>query len=293
VEIIKRVGDISQASGISAWGRAPTVMAHTRQATHGAVIPENCHPFTVGKITLAHNGVISNHGELNMKHGRTCAVDSEHLAIHLHEGRNFSDIAGYGSITWLVEDALSTVQICRMRSGSMSVVGVTIGSGPNAPQVGTVWSSDRSHLKRACHAAGLTFFEYEDLKEGMVYEIRGGKLWESEARLNLATPVYIDRRVYDLTCGIKTEPSFDSIIQKSLDLNVPVTKDSGARKLAVEIANEDRPASWAQRRHDLAMELGLTPVSATMWADDDGEMIHNDDLDEMMESEISDTGSLN
>lgn len=42
-------------------------IAHTRWATHGAVVDINAHPHTVGKVTLVHNGIIENAAELREK----------------------------------------------------------------------------------------------------------------------------------------------------------------------------------------------------------------------------------
>jgi hypothetical protein len=52
---------------------------HTRQATHGAKTLENTHPFAVGNIILAHNGVVSVEGYGEKEH----AVDSGRIALSI------------------------------------------------------------------------------------------------------------------------------------------------------------------------------------------------------------------
>lgn len=277
--IIKHIGSIAQAKGVSAWGREQIVMAHTRQATHGAVTTANQHPFTVKHVTLAHNGVIANHSELNQKHKRSCIVDSEHLAIHMAEGADFKDIEGYGSITWTDAGEPDTVKLCRMRNGSLAICGVKLGGGERAPQVGVVWSSDERHLEAALKAAGLDFFHYEEPREGVVYEVKGGKLWVTDAKVTISSPSFVDRRTVLLSQGIKTdrEWSWSAAVVRSMEA------DPTIESRIAEVVNDERPASWAQRRAELAKDLGLIQTSATKWVDDQNNMIDAEELDELME----------
>lgn len=187
--IRKAVGDICLVSDFGSYGRLPLVMGHTRQPTQGKITEKNAHPFTVGKITLAHNGTISNSTELDKKHNRDCAVDSMHLAHHLNEGKDFKDIQGYGAITWSHADNPERVYLCRLRSGSLHVGGIKNGFGET---VGIVWSSDDRHLRSAVGAARMDGFFFEALKEGQIYYTEQGKYFSSDEnnKLELSEPHY-------------------------------------------------------------------------------------------------------
>jgi hypothetical protein len=167
-EIMKRVGSMADEKGIGALGLADVCMGHTRFATNGAVTVDNCHPFTVGDVTLAHNGMIYNHREVAAKYGRTCDVDSLHLAHHLAEGRPFNDLEGYGAVMYVRAQAPGEVHLSRMQSGQLSVYGL----GSRGKCWGVVWSSDQYHLQAALKAARVDCFPYETLRQGRVYVAR-------------------------------------------------------------------------------------------------------------------------
>ena len=72
------------------------IFGHTRFSTHGEITKNNSHPYRIGNIVGAHNGVISNFEVLKEKYNLNYDVDSQIIFYYLANGLPLSDL--YGSI---------------------------------------------------------------------------------------------------------------------------------------------------------------------------------------------------
>ena len=237
---------------IGSFAERPAVMLHTRWATTGKVTLPNCHPLKHGPITLAHNGVIANHLLLAKRYGRTCDVDSQHIAIHLAEGLPLDELEGYGAIEWMDERLEpGTVRLCRFEEGDLSVRRVLTAKGQLV-----VWSSDRRHLRDALRAAGFDKLESEEvvLKDNAVYDVYRGEIYKTKTKLCITPRITSCWDDYWLSDGLDRS-------WKPLTGNQ--TKD----------------------REDVARSLGLTQVDVDVWVDESGVPIEVSELDSLIEME--------
>ena len=157
---------------------------HTRHGTHGNNSVPNAHPFTFGTITLAHNGIIFNHDELNLKYNRDCQVDSMHIGLNISQNLGLDDLRGYGSIEWFDNNMSDTIRLCRLEGGELAIAAIMSAD----KTVGVVWSSSKAHLKDALDFAGVKFQEF-NIETGKVYNVQDGNLFESDQKLALATRI--------------------------------------------------------------------------------------------------------
>lgn len=140
----------------------PWLIGHTRKATTGEVTKSNSHPFVIGDVTGAHNGMVTNHHILNSIYGRSCEVDSMHIFHHIDDGvDSFSDIEGYGAITFSCYHTPEEVYLGTFNNGELAVADV--------PDFGLVWSSSLAHLKAGLKTAGLKRARHLPLKDGRAY----------------------------------------------------------------------------------------------------------------------------
>lgn len=98
-----------------------SVVVHNRKATMGAVSDRSAHPFTVGSITLVHNGTLWQHR--NLGGGNSLKVDSEAIAYALDKHdpvEVLEDLDGAYTLVWH-DSRTDTLSIARNKERPLSV----------------------------------------------------------------------------------------------------------------------------------------------------------------------------
>lgn len=159
-----------------------TLFAHTRWSSCGETNLKNAHPFKIGNIVGAHNGMIHNHEELCKKYRRKFEVDSMHIFAHLNEGRSFEELIGYGAIEWIYRDEPNEIYLSKLVDGELAIYGV--GDDEDNTD-GVIWSSSFKHLQKAMSAAGIdNVFRYE-VRRGNVFMVKNGALKQDDMKVKI------------------------------------------------------------------------------------------------------------
>jgi glucosamine 6-phosphate synthetase-like amidotransferase/phosphosugar isomerase protein len=90
-------------------------IGHVRLATHGVIKTRNAHPFTVGDVVGAHNGIIHNYNKVAKSLGKSVEVDSQVIFASLNRNKMknaFEDIDGDFAITW-IKDSNRKIHLAR------------------------------------------------------------------------------------------------------------------------------------------------------------------------------------
>src|SRR5579864_3918087 len=166
--IHKNVGPITK--GIRATDMlSPCGFIHTRHSTTGKVNKANSHPFAIGDLVGAHNGMIYNHADLNKEHKRSLPVDSMHIFQHIVESKPLTDLEGYGAIEFF-------------RNGQWFVGACNHGDLEVAKlknDAGLVWASTKDAIEAAIFQGGYELDTYYTIEDGHVYRIELDCLYET------------------------------------------------------------------------------------------------------------------
>ena len=140
------------------------VIGHVRLATHGTVKVTNAHPFTVGNVVGAHNGVIYNYNKVATAMGKKVPeVDSQVLFQSLNANKMnkaFEKIDGDFALTW-IKDSNRKIHLAR-ESGRPMVVAYW-----KKARI-LFWASTRQILEDAMLNAGLVL-SIQNVPEDYIY----------------------------------------------------------------------------------------------------------------------------
>jgi asparagine synthetase B (glutamine-hydrolysing) len=161
-QVIHGLGSINL--GLTVNGRMPQHFAlHTRYGTTGARVVENSHPFTLdgaaGQVVGMHNGIISNHAQLNRDLKRSLVVDSQHIFANVADGRTLDELEGYGAVVYRVNGDWF---IGRFNDGDMKVA---------MTSAGLFFASTKDALMEALSFAGLTVQKWIKVKDNTFYRL--------------------------------------------------------------------------------------------------------------------------
>ena len=164
-------------------GDASIVLGHTRYATHGAAqLDRNAHPFTMGKVTGAHNGIITNWRAIETKlraAKRATVRDGLHVdseaAFALLDATKKPEVAlaqlkGYFALTWIRGGAL---YVARTDAPLTMVYVPTLRL--------LAWNSERQAVLAALDTAGI------GAEDRVLYDPTPGKVYRYNAALFDAT----------------------------------------------------------------------------------------------------------
>lgn len=166
---VRRVGAITAKIPPGEIAEHRAAIVHTRLATTGAVKRGNAHPLRAGRIIGVHNGMVRNHARLCQTYRRSFNVDSHHIFAHIDEGRDLSELQGYGAVAWC-EAGSSAIHLAHSR-GDLAIADVRDRHGT----LGVVFASTVEAIERAVPQTGLTAVPY-NVADGQVYCAEPGGL---------------------------------------------------------------------------------------------------------------------
>ncbi len=172
IEIIKDTGAISANLSLDMFKGKPNLIGHTRFSTVGARTKANSHPWQFGegenKIIGAHNGVLSNHWELNRKYERGFEVDSMHIFQSLLDEKPLTEIYGYGAVAYF---QYGKIYLGRFNNGSLAIARTSVG---------TIFASTQEAVSKACKLAGIKIETFYQVDDEQLYVTENGQLYTTK-----------------------------------------------------------------------------------------------------------------
>lgn len=168
-ELIRGLGRIS---GRISWARMAaqqSIFAHTRFATKGEVCKPNSHPFALGDLVGAHNGIVGNWRDIERRTGQSFPVDSQYLLSAIADNAPTEEISAYGAIEYCRADNPGSIKLCRFNGGELAIAECNFG---------VIWSSSSAHLVDALELSGIDFIEY-GIAQNKVYSAESGQLFKT------------------------------------------------------------------------------------------------------------------
>lgn len=201
IEVLRCETRLTDSLDSHIFGAFHAMILHTRAKTTGEHIVTNNHPFTQGHIIGAHNGVIYNHKELNTKHNRTFAVDSQHIFAHIDEDKPMSELEMYGAIEYYDQRNPTVTYLMRCFHGSLAVA--SLSYGPSKAPFAIVWASTQTALRDAARLAGFRIEFYKEPENKGLYIAAGdGQLYNTDVKLDVSPKAsHVETRSCDYPTG--------------------------------------------------------------------------------------------
>lgn len=179
----------------------PTLILHTRYATHGDVRQEvNNHPHVVPGYVLVHNGTLNNYRELMHLAGYTPQgeCDSEAIPALLaafsedHPADVLGLLEGRASVAWIETDRPDTLHLARVTGSPLFTAQDRMGN--------FYFASTEDLLLRPMARLGIEPVWTSDVPEGTYIRVRQGRVAEvTRFAVQHAT---VDRRLAAMTEGV-------------------------------------------------------------------------------------------
>ena len=151
---------------------------HTRHATQGKIVAQNSHPFAIGDLIGAHNGIIYNHALLNIDHKRKCAVDSEHIFHHICDNKDLTELEGYAAIEYFRNNEYFIAS-----SNTKDLYCALLENG-------IVWASTREAITTACFQAGYKIVHFFAIEEDHTYRVAIDNLYETNTPFKITDKLF-------------------------------------------------------------------------------------------------------